>query len=57
MSNITTCTECGKCYEEVSEESANQPKRECPECWHKHDARNEQQEYLEIPKFLRRGND
>ena len=34
MPNITTCTRCGKAYEEGSEEAANAPdKRLCPKCF------------------------
>lgn len=33
MSHITTCTTCGKCYEEFSEEAANMQTRECSACW------------------------
>lgn len=29
---ITTCTNCGECYEAWSEEVANHPTRYCPEC-------------------------
>lgn len=29
----TTCTTCGKLYEESSEELANAPKRDCMDCW------------------------
>lgn len=35
MSHITTCTACGKVYEETSEESANDPNRTCLECFDK----------------------
>lgn len=31
MANITTCSECGRAYEESSEEAANAPYRQC---WH-----------------------
>lgn len=41
MSNTTTCTRCGKLYEESSSEEANSPKRECVDCWKSlHNARN-----------------
>lgn len=33
MSHITTCTECGRLYEEFSEESSNAPERICATCW------------------------
>lgn len=33
MPNITTCTRCGKCYEETSEERANEAERLCAECF------------------------
>jgi len=33
MSCVTTCTTCGKCYEEFSEEAANMQTRECSACW------------------------
>ncbi len=33
MSYITTCGNCGRCYEEVSEEQANTPWRLCGACW------------------------
>lgn len=32
MSHVTTCPECGKCYEETSEEWANSPSRRCGQC-------------------------
>ena len=32
MSHITTCPRCGACYEESSEEHANDPRRLCPDC-------------------------
>ena len=35
MHNITTCSKCGKCYEESSEERANEPDRLCHECYSK----------------------
>ena len=33
MSCVTTCTTCGRIYEESSEERANEPRRECSECF------------------------
>ena len=33
MAHITTCTACRVAYEEISEEVANAPTRECPSCW------------------------
>lgn len=40
MPHITTCTTCGMLYEEISEEQANAPARECGECWsRRNDAR------------------
>lgn len=40
MPHITTCTTCGMLYEEISEERANAPARECGECWsRRNDAR------------------
>lgn len=33
MSHITTCTDCGRAYEERSEEAANAPDRLCASCW------------------------
>ncbi len=33
MAHTTTCTSCGRCYEEVSEETAKAPERECVSCW------------------------
>lgn len=33
MPHITTCTRCGKGYEESSEEAANAPERLCHRCW------------------------
>jgi len=33
MPHITTCTKCGKGYEEHSEEAANAPERLCFSCW------------------------
>jgi|SRR3990167_2000773 len=32
MPNITTCSLCGKCYEETSEEETNAPTRHCSGC-------------------------
>lgn len=32
MAHLTTCTTCGRCYEDVSEEQANAPVRECISC-------------------------
>lgn len=32
MSHITNCPRCGACYEESSEESANDPLRLCRTC-------------------------
>jgi hypothetical protein len=32
MPHITTCPACGACYEECSEEWANDPLRLCPAC-------------------------
>jgi len=31
--STTTCTTCGKLYQESSEERANAPERECMDCW------------------------
>ena len=44
MPHITTCTSCGKCYEEVSEELANAPERECIPCWRARVRRDDEQE-------------
>jgi hypothetical protein len=33
MTHITTCSVCGKAYEETCEESANAQYRECCSCW------------------------
>lgn len=33
MSHITNCTACGKAYEELSEESSNDPNRICLGCF------------------------
>jgi predicted nucleic acid-binding Zn-ribbon protein len=33
MPHTTICTSCSRCYEEVSEELANAPERECGSCW------------------------
>jgi hypothetical protein len=33
MAHITTCTDCGKCYQEYSEEFANEPNRVCRACY------------------------
>jgi hypothetical protein len=33
MACTTTCTNCGTCYEESSEESANDPNRLCAPCF------------------------
>lgn len=32
MANITTCSKCGRSYEEISEEEANRPDRTCLAC-------------------------
>jgi hypothetical protein len=40
MPHITTCSVCGCCYEETSEELANTPVRECVACWN--ERQNEQ---------------
>lgn len=45
MSNITVCTKCGKCYEEVSEEEANAPHRRCQSCYRQLDERQEIEPY------------
>jgi hypothetical protein len=34
MSHVTTCPVCGDCYQESSEEAANDPSRLCWPCWH-----------------------
>jgi len=31
--NITICPKCSECYEEVSEEEANNPDRMCSKCF------------------------
>ena len=36
MPHITVCPECGKGYEESSEEEANNPNRLCRECYEFH---------------------
>jgi hypothetical protein len=33
MSHITICPACGDCYQEFSEEAANDPRRLCWPCW------------------------
>lgn len=33
MPHITTCPQCGKCYEAREEEDANNPQRLCVDCW------------------------
>jgi hypothetical protein len=33
MSHITTCTACGRAYEESSTEAAHAPDRLCKACW------------------------
>lgn len=33
MSHITNCPICGRAYMASSEEDANDPSRECYECW------------------------
>lgn len=38
MAHITTCTQCGKLYEESSEEYANEPNRLCLACWRSQNA-------------------
>jgi lipopolysaccharide biosynthesis regulator YciM len=35
MACITTCSWCGTCYEEISEEAANDPQRLCMTCFDK----------------------
>ena len=35
MACVTTCTNCGGCYEESSEDSANDPNRLCMHCFDK----------------------
>lgn len=35
MSRVTTCTKCGKLYEETCEELANAPERQCWTCFDK----------------------
>lgn len=35
MAGITTCMGCGTCYEESSEEAANDPNRLCMTCFDK----------------------
>lgn len=39
MPHITTCSDCGHCYEEASEEAAHTPtwtnRRLCGNCWNK----------------------
>lgn len=49
MPHITTCTTCGKLYEEFSEESASAPnERECGSCWIKReDAEHEARELID----------
>jgi len=32
MANLTTCSQCGRCYEAGSEEQANEPDRRCRTC-------------------------
>ena len=47
MSHITTCTTCGKLYEEFIEECASDPnKRECGTCWMK----RKKAEYEAVPR-------
>lgn len=57
MSHITTCTTCGKLYEEFSEESASAPnKRECGACWMKReDAEHEAREFAEAERQIQTG--
>jgi hypothetical protein len=33
MACITTCSKCGRCYQEISEEEANAPDRKCANCF------------------------
>lgn len=33
MARLTTCTHCGSCYEESSEERANEAERLCGKCF------------------------
>ncbi len=48
MPHMTTCTRCGKCYEEGSEEAANLPTRECSTCWHRRqEADREEREFAD----------
>jgi hypothetical protein len=56
MSHITTCTVCGKCYEEFSEEPANKQTRECGQCWMKReDAEHEEREFAEAERQISTG--
>lgn len=54
MAHITTCTSCGKCYEEVSEELANAPERECVSCWLARLKRDDAAAYIAAKKRLDR---
>lgn len=36
MPHITTCSKCGRAYEEQSEERANEPNRKCLDCYREH---------------------
>lgn len=49
MSHITVCPNCGRAYMENSEENANDPARECYECWDAARER-EQRDSLELDR-------
>lgn len=50
--HITSCPECGKAYEEQSEESANSPSRRCPQCLYAYQCKCEDA-FLEHAGFVK----
>lgn len=56
MPHVTTCTTCGKCYEEFSEEAAHLQSRECGSCWLKREsAEHEAREFAEASGLIYNG--
>lgn len=52
MSNLTTCSACGKCYEAGSEEQANEPRRFCRLCWRHEETRLALAEALSVLRAI-----
>lgn len=56
MPHITTCTTCGACYEEFSEEISNMQTRECSRCWlRRENAEHEEREFAEAERQISTG--